>query len=208
MNLIEKIKALFASEEVKEEKYLDAKLVDGTIIRTDAEEFKPGDKLSVITEDGQVIKAPEGMHETTDGTVIVVDAEGIITEVRKPEAEVEEEMSETSDEKTEEVKVEAAEIEIEGGEGCPEADRIGMLEEKLKMLEEAVGMLVSGIEMKKEEIESVKAENAALKIKNEELSKVPAATPAKTKKFEKTETVKSNSNLISKISDLREKNKN
>lgn len=203
MNLVEKIKALFSAEEAENQKLLDAKLVDGTIIRTESDEFKPGDKLFVLTEDGQLENAPAGMHETTDGIVIVVDEEGIITEVRKPEAsEVkEEEMAEVSEkegEKTEEVEAE------EETEACPEAERILALEEKVKMLEEAVSTLVSGMEKKKDEMKKIKAENESLKIKNQELSKVPATAPVKTKKFEKVES-KNNTNLINKIAFLREK---
>lgn len=197
MNLVEKIKALFSTEEVKNvekiEKFLDAKLVDGTVIRTESDEFKPGDKLSVMTEDGQLEKAPVGMHETTDGVVIVVDEEGIITEVRKPEA------SEVKGEEMAEVPEKEEEVA-----SSQESERILALEEKIKMLEEAVSMLVSGMEMKKEEMKEIKAENKSLKTKNEELSKVPAATPVKTKKFEKVES-KNNINLVNKIAVLRDK---
>lgn len=206
MSLIDKIKALFAADEAetKENKFLDAKLVDGTIIRTDAEEFKPGDKLSVLTESGEIVKAPEGMHEVEDGTVIVVDAEGIITEVRKPE--VKEEMEETAPEtaeKTEEV------MEI-----APEEDKVYMLEMRVEALEQAMTMLIENLEMKKTEMDSVKKENESLKT---ELSKTPAAKPVNVKKteiapekptsrrFSKANKMNVNSDLVNKVSELRNK---
>lgn len=95
--ILDKIKGLFSAEEAPVEKvFKDAKLVDGTIVRVEGEEFKVGDKLSFITEDGTLVDAKEGMHELEDGTILVVDAESKITEIRAttPEAEeVETEMS-------------------------------------------------------------------------------------------------------------------
>lgn len=96
-SILDKIKGLFSAEEAPvEAKFKDAKLVDGTIVRVEGDEFKVGDKLSFITEDGTIVDAKEGMHELEDGTILVVDAESKITEIRAttPEAEeVESEMS-------------------------------------------------------------------------------------------------------------------
>lgn len=205
--LIDKIKALFNSETiVVENKFKDAKLVDGTIVRVEGDEFKVGDDLKVITEDGQVENAPEGMHETTDGEIFVVNGEGKITEIRKPEVNVE---SETEDAPTVESTTEnMEEIEVE-------VEKPG-LEERVLALEEALAMLISKLEAKKEEMEVVateieilKAENEGLKIKNEELSKVPAVEPTKIKRFEKVivdkKDSKINVELLSKVSALREK---
>ena len=209
--LIEKIKALFSVEAEQnnvEAKFKDAKLIDGTIVRVEGDEFKVGDALSVITEDGQVVKAPEGMHELEDGTVLVVDAEGIITEIRKPEAEVEQSEEEKKEEEAPSQTEMAEKKDKEKMEVAPE---IVALEERIKKLEEAIAMLVSGLESKKEEMEKVKKENESLKLKNEELSKTPAVEPTKTKRFEKIITEKKdfkiNVDLLNKVASLREKNK-
>lgn len=199
--ILDRAKKLFFTEEVAEQKFLDAKLVDGTIVRTEADAFKAGDKLSVLTESGEVVKAPEGMHELEDGTILVVDAEGILTEVRTPEVKMESEEAAPAEEKMAEVAPEAA-----------------GLEERIAKLEEVMAMLIEGLEMKKEEMEAVKAENVSLKsdkaeleFKNEELSKVPATTPVKTNKFEKvfveqnSKNTKQNVELLNKVASLRNK---
>lgn len=211
MTLIEKIKALFAESNIEAtaetEKFLDAKLVDGTIIRTDAEEFKPGDKLFVITEDGEKVQAPEGMHETTEGMVIVVDAEGTITEVRKPEVETEETPSEEKMKSEVETKMEEAPVKEEK---TAEPTEMEVLASRVQKLEEALAMLVSEMEMKKTEMSELTKENEALKIKNEELSKAPIVKPTETKRFEKVlketnKETKVNAELLSKISAIRKK---
>lgn len=208
MSLIEKIKAIFAEEQVSEAKFLDAKLVDGTIVRVEGDAFKVGDKLSVITEAGEVVNAPEGMHELEDGSVLVVDAEGMITEVRQPEVKAEE----AEDVPVEEVPAEQmaeAEIEVEAPEAevAPEGeDRVAALEAKVAELEQALILLIESIQGQGEMMSKLKAENEAIKIENEKLSKVPAAKPVATRKFEKVETV-NEPKTTSRIAELLEKNK-
>ena len=61
-------------------------LADGTKIETDEEgDFKPGQKLYVITEEGERVSAPEGEHTTQSGITIVVDGSGVITGVKYPD---------------------------------------------------------------------------------------------------------------------------
>lgn len=203
MTIIDKIKLLFTEEQVSDVKFLDAKLVDGTIVRVEGEEFKVGDKLSVITESGEVLNAPEGMHELENGTVLVVDAEGMITEVRQPEVETEEtpetelpteEMAEELP--TEEVVVDEAVID--------EEDEIAKIKVKIEELQQAIMVIAEHIKSQGEMFVKVTIENEAVKAENEKLSKEPAVKPISTKKFEKVETVNTKSN---RISDLLEKNK-
>lgn len=61
-----------------------ATLADGT--KVEAESFEIGNQLLVITEEGP-ISAPEGVHETTDGVLLTVDASGTITSVDSKETE-------------------------------------------------------------------------------------------------------------------------
>lgn len=100
INLLKALKSAmdtFKAEIVtKENKFIDGKLVDGTLVRVaDAEAFKVGDKLTYILEDGSVVDAKEGMHELEDGTVIVVDAESKITEITAPEVDETDEVAPT-----------------------------------------------------------------------------------------------------------------
>ena len=64
----------------------DAELVDGTKVTNDLPDaFAIGQKLFVITETGEKVNAPEGEHTLKSGEVVVVDGEGIITGISKPD---------------------------------------------------------------------------------------------------------------------------
>ena len=90
MNLneaIEKLSGLvskFNAEPTTEQTFIDAKLMDGTIIRY--ESLEVGMPLLVIDEAGNELAAPDGEHELEDGTKITVES-GIITEVASKEEE-------------------------------------------------------------------------------------------------------------------------
>jgi len=95
------IKKLLFSE-TTEEAFVDAKLIDGTIIRYESLEI--GAALSVVGEDGEIVAAPDGQHELESGEVVRTE-EGVIVEVLEPEAEeVEEEAKD--EEKEEEMSAE------------------------------------------------------------------------------------------------------
>jgi hypothetical protein len=65
-----------------------ATLTDGTKIETDETgDFKVGQKLYVITQEGEKVSAPEGEHTTESGITLVVDGEGIITGVKYPDSD-------------------------------------------------------------------------------------------------------------------------
>lgn len=92
--------------EVEENVVMDeATLVDGTKVMTDGS-LEIGKQLYVITEAGDKVNAPEGEHTTDSGIVVVVNAEGVITGITKPdeapqgslEAAAEEEVEMTSEE--------------------------------------------------------------------------------------------------------------
>ena len=80
--------------ETTEVKLASTTLLDGTIVETEGD-FEVGKQLVVVTEEGEKIPAPEGQHETTDGFILSVDAEGIITSIDEvvAEEEVETELS-------------------------------------------------------------------------------------------------------------------
>jgi regulator of replication initiation timing len=190
MSLIDKIKMLFEAEKTESAKFLDAKLVDGTIIRTDADAFKVGDKVQVMTEAGELVDAPVGEHELEDGTVLVVDDKSILTEVRTVEVK---------DEETAEAPVEMADepiVELPEDEKS-EDDRVAKLEDRVTALEEALVMLIDKLSGQMVDMSTVKAENAKFKAENEKLSKAPAAKPVSTKRFEKADEGKVNTKLTS-----------
>ena len=92
------IKKLLFSEKTAEA-FVDAKLVDGTIIRYEALEV--GATLSVVGEDGEIVAAPDGQHELESGEIVRTE-EGVIVEILEPEAE-----EEAKEEKEEEMSAEA-----------------------------------------------------------------------------------------------------
>lgn len=92
------IKKLLFSE-TTEEAFVDAKLIDGTIIRYESLEI--GATLSVVGEDGEIVAAPDGQHELESGEIVRTE-EGVIVEVLEPEAE-----EEAKEEKEEEMSAEA-----------------------------------------------------------------------------------------------------
>ncbi len=93
------IKKLLFSE-TTEEAFVDAKLVDGTIIRYESLEI--GASLSVVGEDGEIVAAPDGQHELESGEVVRTE-EGVIVEVLEPEAEEEAKDEEKEEEMSAEV---------------------------------------------------------------------------------------------------------
>ena len=86
------IKKLLFSE--TEEKFEDAKLADGTIVRYESLEI--GAELSVVGEDGEVVAAPDGEHEMESGDIVRTEG-GVIVEIMSPEP-VEEEAEEEKEE--------------------------------------------------------------------------------------------------------------
>jgi len=193
MNLIDKIKMLFEATPV-EASFLDAKLIDGTIVRVEGDSFKVGDAVKVITEAGETVQAPEGEHELEDGTVIVIDAEGNITEVRNIEAEM-----------AEESPVDAIEPTVEMAEESPIEEVVETVSEteladRVAALEEALYMLIEKLQNNQAEMTATKEALSKVTAEKELLEKAPAAKAVITKKFEKTEVVKSTS--TNRIADL------
>jgi hypothetical protein len=90
---IKKIKVMLGVEQVVETveteiQLAEATLVDGTIVKVEGE-FEVGKQLVVVTAEGD-IAAPEGIHETTDGLLVTVDAQGVITNLEETTEESEE----------------------------------------------------------------------------------------------------------------------
>ena len=90
------IKKLLFSE-TTEEAFVDAKLVDGTIVRVEPA-LEIGASVAVIGEDGETVPAPDGEHELESGDIVRTEG-GVIVEIMTPEPvaeeaeEVEEEMA-------------------------------------------------------------------------------------------------------------------
>lgn len=67
-----------------EESFEEATLADGTIVGTDGD-FEVGKKLYVKDEAGEWVQAPEGSHLSESGIEFIVDSEGVITGLKRPD---------------------------------------------------------------------------------------------------------------------------
>ena len=166
MNLneaIEKLSGLvskFNAEPTTEQTFIDAKLMDGTIVRY--ESLEVGMPLMVIDEAGNELPAPDGEHELEDGTKVKVES-GIITEVASKEEEAPE-----------------AEMPIEQ----PMAAVESVSKEDFEALKNEVSDLKSKFEEFSKSNETLSADNIALKeiVKEtfsivEKLANVPSENP-------------------------------
>jgi len=149
---IEKIKIMLGLEVKKLQFETKALLKDGQTEVYSEGPLAAGEGLFVITADG-LVPAPQGTHETTEGLVIEVDENGIITSVSESE---DVEAGYNKDEKMEEAPVEEAKDEV--------ADKIAeTIVEALKPLMEEMGKM-------KEEMKNYEK-------KLEKFSKSPAGEP-------------------------------
>lgn len=132
---------------------VETELTDGTKVKvtTVAEDgtLAIGDKVEVMDEEGNWVNAPEGKHETVDGLIIYVDAEGLINEIETPATE---EVTEEMEEVVEEVNDEMF-------------NSINLILEEVKSL--------------REELNSIKEENTELKSRVETFAKAPSDEPLK-----------------------------
>lgn len=79
-----------------EQKFVDTLLADGQTAVKIEPELASGATVSIIDADGNATPAPAGEHALADGTVIIVDESGVITEVK--EIEVDEDMKKAQEE--------------------------------------------------------------------------------------------------------------
>ena len=82
------IKALLAEifALTKKESFLDAKLQDGTIIRTDDDMFKTGSKVSLLSEDGTISPVVDGDYHLEDGSLLTIKS-GVVEVIVPPAAD-------------------------------------------------------------------------------------------------------------------------
>lgn len=149
-----------ASEEVQAEaeetkvEFAQMTLENGAVI--EAEEFAPEAEVFIVTEEDR-IALPVGEYQLEDGQILVVVDEGIISEIKAPEAE------------EEAVEVEAAEEEM----GYVKKEEFAAAVEEIKAM---IDELKAG--MKEKEEMAAEAAEVEAQVK-EELSATPAAAPLK-----------------------------
>lgn len=140
-------------EEAKEQlKFEEAALEDGTIISADA--FEVGNAVFIVIEEDQQ-PLPVGEYALADGSLLVVEEEGVIADIKAADEEVEEEV--------EEVVEQSEEVVEQSSDDSKEAiiQAIGVME---NLLQEFNAL--------KEEFASIKAEAQENAAKVEEFEKV------------------------------------
>ena len=153
-------KILFGSDDTSAEvevtdepsAFLDAKLVDGTIVRIEPA-VEVGASVKVIDEEANEIDAPDGDHELEDGTVIRTEG-SVITEViaaeveeEAPEAEAEEVEEDMSSEEIDvEVKMAAIAADVVAAEKFASAEAVEGINDRFAEVEKAISMITDIVE--------------------------------------------------------------
>jgi hypothetical protein len=183
MDLKERIKVALGIDTEEQEVKLayEAKLADGTIVVSEADELAEGVVLNILSEDGEQTPMPQGTYSLEDGTEFSTDENGVVTEVSAKEEEEEVEQKE--------------EEEVEMEEETTTEDT--MLEEVGNVVRELLENVTSELNTIKAELDELRGENLAkdenivdLQNENLELSKQvedlgsePSAEPVKARKF-------------------------
>ena len=108
MSVIEKLKeAVRSVVQERQDLYAEARLNDGRVIATEAEQFSAGASVRVLSEDGEAAPLEAGTYDLSDGGQVSVDAESNVVEMN----EEEEKMADHEEEKDEMAAVKAALIE-------------------------------------------------------------------------------------------------
>jgi hypothetical protein len=171
--MLNEIKTLLNIEVKLEEQ----KLENGTVVS--AEAFEKDNEIFIVTDD-EKIAMPVGEYLLEDGRLVVVEAEGVIADVREVSDEVpakEEEVEETED-LEEEKKEEEKMADVADWEGMEK--RIQNLEDAIASLKkEDVEMGVENGGLKSRTVKEEFAEEVTEEIKEEVKEELSAVKPIK-----------------------------
>ena len=147
-----------AANEATKEVFGELKDINGAFtLRFPGDSLQVGDKVTVVTAEGQEMDAPDGEHELEDGTKIVTK-DSTVEEIMS--ADGEKAMAGDTEENIEE----EMEVEVEVSEE----------EAKIEDIVEAI------VESVKEEMAKMKEKMAALEEKVAKMEEMPAAEPTMT----------------------------
>ena len=168
-----------------------AKLIDGTIVVSKADELAEGVEVMILAEDGSTMPVPVGTYETEDGVEFKVEKEGIVASMEKKEVEKEDEDETEETEEVEAVEEEEMSEEVEN----ENFDKKALIEEIGVVIKELLEEVRSDVSRLSAELEEMKDINGELTTEKEELqsqivelSKKPATKPVEVSKFNETKT--------------------
>jgi hypothetical protein len=175
--ILKRFDAFLSKEESKEVKLAQMKLKNGTVI--EAEEFKEGEAVFIVTEDEKVAM-PIGEYEMEDGSILVVTEEGVIGGAKEEVAEEEEEVEVEAEAETKDPKkvVESTVKETHFEEEVKEEEKVEAgyaTKEELGAAIDEIKAMIEDLKYPKKEEEEEMQESEELKA---ELSK-PASKPFK-----------------------------
>lgn len=177
--ILKRFDAFLSKEESKEVKLAQMKLENGTVI--EAEEFKEGEAVFIVTEDEKV-PLPIGEYEVEGGSILVVTEEGIIGGAKEEVAEEEEVEVEAEAETKEPKKVVESTVkethfeeEVKEEEVKEEVEAAYATKEELGAAVDEIKAMIEDLKNPKKEEEEEMQESEELKA---ELSK-PASKPFK-----------------------------
>jgi len=166
-----------------------AKLIDGTIVVSKADELAEGVEVMILAEDGSTMPVPVGTYETEDGVEFKVEKEGIVASIEKKETEEEEEAETEEKEEVEAVEEEEMSEEVEN----ENFDKNALIEEIGVVIKELLEEVRSDVSRLSAELEEMRDLNGELTTEKEELqsqivelSKEPATKPVEVSKFNET----------------------
>lgn len=133
--------------------FVEAKLVDGTVVKVEGDSLMEGAKVVVVTADAEV-PAPDGVHELEDGTKVETK-DGVIVKVEEVAGDVEEA------EAPEAPSLEEPAIDKPMG---MEAEIMDMLKEFVKKMGEKMSQMEQSYSSLQNEFNAFKKEPAAKKI--------------------------------------------
>jgi len=145
------------AEETSEETaqtFAEAVLSDGTLVQYEGE-LAPGTALFVVAEEGDLIPAPEGTHALggdMEGVSVVVDADGLITEVIDEREGGDAEAAPAEEEMSTEQNIEEV---IE--------EKMSEIAEPMNKIAEMIGSLKDENDALRSELESLRSEFTAFK---------------------------------------------
>jgi len=177
-----------STENTEKQAFAEATLVDGTKVTNMSDgEFEVGQELHVITESGEHVIAPSGMHTTDSGITITVDGEGKITGIARPDEGGEGSLAE-HDVTEEEMSAEETQTTEEKTELAEHGDEEEMEDEsdiKEAIIEAIMSEVAPAIEELKQKMAEAEAKLAEHDEKMGEYMSKPAAQPTSESRFAK-----------------------
>ena len=135
--------------------FVEAKLVDGTVVKVEGDSLVEGAKVVVVTADAEV-PAPDGIHELEDGTKVETK-DGVIVKVEEVVAE---------EEGVEAPEVPSLEEPAIDKPMDMESEIMGMLKEFISKMGEKVSKMEQSYSSLQNEFNAFKKEPAASKVKD------------------------------------------